>query len=153
REIPHGMNLIVLSREPPVPEMSRLVGEQRITRIEWEALRFTEDEAVALTAAAQIDSEVARSIHQASDGWAAGIVLMREHLARSGALDTPARLPESKEAVFAYFTGEIFERARPENRRTLLLSVLLPSLTAADAAAITGDANAPRVLDYLYRQH
>ena len=46
------MNLIVLSREPPVPEMARLVGEQRITRIEWEALRFTPEESGAMTAAA-----------------------------------------------------------------------------------------------------
>ena len=55
--------------------------------------------------------------------------------------------------MFAYFTGEIFERARPNNQRTLLLSALLPSVTGGDAAAITGDADAPRVLDYLYRQH
>ena len=55
--------------------------------------------------------------------------------------------------MFAYFTGEIFERARPNNQRTLLLSALLPSVTGGDAAAITGDDDAPRVLDYLYRQH
>ena len=55
--------------------------------------------------------------------------------------------------MFAYFTGEIFERARPNNQRTLMLSALLPSVTGSDAAAITGDEVAPRVLDYLYRQH
>ena len=71
------------SREPPVPEMARLVGEQRITRIEWEALRFTTEETQALTATAQLAPDVARAIHKASDGWAAGIVLMREHVARN----------------------------------------------------------------------
>jgi DNA-binding SARP family transcriptional activator len=34
-----------------------------------------------------------------------------------------------------------------------LLAALLPSVTASDVAAITGDPDAPRVLDYLYRQH
>lgn len=153
REIPHGMNLIVLSREPPVPEMARLVGEQRITRIEWEALRFTEDEAVALTATAQIDGDVARVIHKASDGWAAGIVLMREHLARSEAHAADGLLPEGKEAVFQYFTGEIFGRARAENQRVLMLAALLPSVTAADAELLSGNAEAPLVLDYVYRRH
>ncbi len=153
RELPANLNLVFVSRTPPPPEMSRLIADQSITQIDWSELRFTEDEALAMTASARIEAPLSREIHRASDGWAAGIVLMREHLARSGALDAPARIPESKEAVFAYFTGEIFERARPGNQRTLLLSALLPSVTGADAAAITGDAEAPRVLDYLYRQH
>lgn len=153
REIPHGMNLIVLSREPPVPEMSRLVGEQRITRIDWEALRFTEDEAAALAAAAQVDDAVARAIHKASDGWAAGIVLMREHLARTDGEASDALLPEGKEAVFQYFTGEIFGRARSENQRVLMLAALLPSVSAADAELLSGNAEAPLVLDYVYRRH
>ena len=152
RELPAGLNLVFVSRKPPPPEMSRLIADQSITQIDWSELRFTEDEARAMTARAHVEAPCrARSI-SASDGWAAGIVLMREHLARAGALDR-ARVPESKEAVFAYFTGEIFERARPNNQRTLLLSALLPSVTGSDAAAITGDADAPRVLDYLYRQH
>jgi ATP/maltotriose-dependent transcriptional regulator MalT/DNA-binding SARP family transcriptional activator len=153
RELPSGLNLVFVSRMPPPPEMARLIADQSITQIDWSELRFTEDEAIAMTAGARVEPSVSREIHRASDGWAAGIVLMREHLARAGALDTKTRVPESKEAVFAYFTGEIFERARPNNQRTLLLSALLPSVTGSDAAAITGDADAPRVLDYLYRQH
>ena len=153
RELPANLNLVFVSRTPPPPEMSRLIADQSITQIDWSELRFTEDEARAMTATAHIEAPLSREIYRASDGWAAGIVLMREHLVRSGALDTAHRIPESKEAVFAYFTGEIFERARPGNQRTLLLSALLPSVTGADAAAITGDAEAPRVLDYLYRQH
>jgi len=153
RELPAGLNLVFVSRMPPPPEMARLIADQSITQIDWSELRFTADEASAMTASAHLAPAVAREIHRASDGWAAGIVLMREHLARAGALDTSARVGDSKEAVFAYFTGEIFERARPNNRRTLLLAALLPSLTGSDAAAITGDEDAPRVLDYLYRQH
>jgi DNA-binding SARP family transcriptional activator len=153
RELPGGLNLVFVSRMPPPSEMARFIADQSLVQIDWSELRFTEEEAQAMTAGASLDDVVTREIHRASDGWAAGIVLMREHLARAGALDPKARVPESKEAVFAYFTGEIFERAKPNNRRTLLLCSLLPSVTASDAAAITGDADAPRVLDYLYRQH
>ena len=153
REIPQGLNIIFLSRETPVPEMARLVGEQRITRIEWEALRFTAEETEALTGNAELAHDVADAIYKASDGWAAGIVLMREHLARNAGHAPEALLPEGKEAVFQYFTGEIFGRARPENQRVLMLAALLPSVTPADAEAISGNAEAPLVLDYVFRRH
>jgi LuxR family transcriptional regulator, maltose regulon positive regulatory protein len=153
REIPQGLNIVFLSREPPPPEMARLVGEQRITRIEWEALRFTEEESQALTSAAKLDPALAHAIHKASDGWAAGIVLMREHLARAEGEAPEALLPEGKEAVFQYFTGEIFGRARPDNQRVLMLAALLPTVSASDAEAMSGNREAALVLDYVYRRH
>ena len=153
REIPLGMSLVFLSREPPPAEMARLVGEQRLTSIEWEALRFTVDEAEAMTASARIDPALARAIHKANDGWAAGIVLMREHLLRAADDAPETLLPEGKEAVFRYFTGEIFGRAREENQRVLLLSALLPSVSPRDAEAVSGNPEAPLVLDYVYRRH
>ena len=113
RELPAGLNLVFVSRMPPPPEMARLIADQSITRIDWSELRFTAGEATAMTATAGLAASVAQHIHRVSDGWAAGIVLMREHLAGAGELDAVARVPESKDAVFAYFTGEIFERARP----------------------------------------
>ncbi|MEO8507348.1 MAG: BTAD domain-containing putative transcriptional regulator [Betaproteobacteria bacterium] len=153
REIPQGLNIVFLSREPPPPEMSRLVGEQRITRVDWEELRFTLAEARALTASAKLDPALALAVHKASDGWAAGIVLMREHLARQEAGAPDVLLPEGKEAVFQYFTGEIFGRARHENQRVLMLSALLPSVAPSDAVAVSGNPEAPLVLDYVYRRH
>ena len=55
--------------------------------------------------------------------------------------------------MFAYFTGEIFARARPENRRTLMLAALLPSVTAEDAEMLSGNPDALRLFEHLYRRH
>ena len=70
------------------------------------------------------------AIHKASEGWAAGIVLMREHL-RAQAKDRRRRCcPKARKRYSGYFTGEIFGRARPENQRVLMLAALLPSVSA-----------------------
>ena len=153
RELPPGLNILFISRMPPPPEIARLAADQSITQIDWEELRFTAAEAEAITAGAGLPPSTREAIHRASEGWAAGIVLMREHLSRHVDARDETRLPEGKDAVFAYFTGEIFGRARPENQRTLMLAALLPTVGASDAEAITGDPEAPRVLDYLYRHH
>ncbi|MET0733032.1 MAG: BTAD domain-containing putative transcriptional regulator, partial [Casimicrobiaceae bacterium] len=152
RELPAGLNIVFISRMPPPPELARLAADQTMTRIDWEELRFTADEALAVTADAGLPAPLQQAIHRASEGWAAGIVLMREHLSRAGA-DAETLLPEGKDAVFGYFTGEIFNRAQPANQRRLMLMALLPTVSDGDAEAITGDADAPRVLDYLYRRH
>ncbi len=153
RELPAGLNIVFLSRTGPPPEMARLVADQTIAQLDAAELKFNADEAAAIAAPAKLPPAVVREIQRASDGWAAGIVLMREHLQRTGGDQPEALLPEGKEAVFAYFTGEIFDRARPENQRTLMLAALLPSVSASDAETITGDPEAARVLDYLYRRH
>ena len=107
REIPQGLNIVFLSREPPVPEMARLVGEQRITRVEWEALRFTADETESLTSGGPISDALSRSIYKASDGWAAGIVLMREHFLRNEGMAPEALVPEFREVMNNTASGEL----------------------------------------------
>ena len=152
RELPANLNLLFISRTPPPPEMARMIADQTITQIAWDALRFTAAEAAGMVGGGRLSPDVVETMHRASDGWAAGLVLMREHLTRNGG-NVAAALPEGKEAVFEYFTGEIFNRAKPNNQRTLMLAALLPTITERDALAITGDADAPRVLDYLFRHH
>ncbi len=157
-ELPAGLNIVFLSRVDPPPEMSRLLASQAMVQLGWEALRFTADEAAAVVGRVGETPAIVDAIHRASGGWVAGLVLMREHLARlsaadAGALRDSASLDDSREAVFTYFTGEIFARARPENRRTLMLAALLPSVTAADAEALSGNADAHRLFEHLYRRH
>jgi DNA-binding SARP family transcriptional activator len=61
--------------------------------------------------------------------------------------------PEGREAIFQYFANEIFARADAPERRKLMLSAVPPSVTPAEAVALTGDADAGRMLESLYRRH
>jgi ATP/maltotriose-dependent transcriptional regulator MalT/DNA-binding SARP family transcriptional activator len=151
-EIPEGVTLVVVSRTDPPPEFARLLASRRIARIDEAELRCTPKEATAILGDAPLGKEALERIQRQSDGWVAALVLLREHLSRRGTtLDQS--LVEGKETIFRYFVGEIFAGARPENRRILMLSAIPPSISATDAVTLTGDEDAPRLLEYLSRRH
>ena len=151
-EIPEGITLMVLSRTDPPPELARLVASRRIARIDEIELRCTAKEAEAILGSRQLNSDDLKRIHRQSEGWVAALVLLREHLSRRGAT-LEESLGEGKEDIFQYFAGEIFGGAKPENQHILMLTAIPPSITPADAIALTGNEEAPRLLEYLYRRH
>ena len=151
-EIPEGITLVVVSRTDPPPEFARLAASLKIAHIDPAELRCTAEEAEAILGSQKLDREHLQRIQQQSDGWVAALVLLREHLSRRGAaLDES--LGEGKDAIFQYFAGEIFNGAKPENQRVLMLTAIPPSVTQSEAIALTGSEDAPRLLDYLYRRH
>jgi ATP/maltotriose-dependent transcriptional regulator MalT/DNA-binding SARP family transcriptional activator len=151
-EIPEGVNVVVLSRADPPPEFARLIAGRRIARIEPAELRCTEEEAETLLGTPSLDRDALQRIQRQSDGWAAALVLLREHLSRPNAA-VEESLGEGRDAIFQYFAGEIFLRAKPENQRALMQTALMPTMTEADAIALTGNDDVSRLLDYLYRRH
>src|SRR6266540_771427 len=151
-EIPDGINVVVISRADPSPEFARLVASRRIARIDAAALSCTADEAQAMLGTDRLDPKSLQRIHRQSEGWVAALVLLREHLSRPGA-ELEESLGEGKDAIFQYFAGEIFNRAKPENQRVLMLTALPRSITPSEAVELTGTDDAPRLLDYLYRRH
>jgi ATP/maltotriose-dependent transcriptional regulator MalT len=151
-EIPEGITLVVVSRTDPPPEFARLAASLKIAHIDPAELRCTAEEAEAILGSQKLDREHLQRIQLQSDGWVAALVLLREHLSRRGAaLDES--LGEGKDAIFQYFAGEIFNGAKPENQRVLMLTAIPPSVTQSEAIALTGSEDAPRLLDYLYRRH
>ena len=84
-EVPEGITVIVLSRSDPPPEFARLVASRRIARIDEAELRCTPEEAEAILGKTNLDAQTLQQIQQQSDGWVAALVLLREHLSRSGA--------------------------------------------------------------------
>jgi LuxR family transcriptional regulator, maltose regulon positive regulatory protein len=151
-EVPERITVVVISRADPPPEFARLLASGRIARIDETELRCTENEAQAILGGESVDLEQLSRIQRESGGWVAALVLLREHLRQRGAtLDQS--LGEGKDAIFQYFAGEIFNGARPENQRVLMLSAIPPSITAAEAVALSGSDEAPRLLEYLYRHH
>ena len=151
-EIPEGITLIVVSRTNPPPEFARLAVSLKIAHIHPAELRCTADEAEAILGKHKLDRAQLQRIQQQSDGWVAALVLLREHLSRRGAA-VDGSLGEGKDAIFQYFAGEIFNGAKPENQRVLMLTAIPPSVTQLEAIALTGSEDAPRLLDYLYRRH
>ncbi len=151
-EIPDGVTVIAVSRGEPPPEFARLVASQRLARVPASSLRFTPEEAEAMLATTGAASEDLTRVQRQSDGWAAALVLLREHLRLPGAVIDES-LGDGQDAIFQYFAGEIFSGAKPVNRRLLMLTAIPPSITADESVEMTGSEDAPRLLEYLYRRH
>lgn len=150
-EMPEDRTLIVVSRGEPPPEFARLVAGQRIARLDPAALPCTAEESLAILGAADGDARLAQ-VQQAAGGWPAALVLWREHLRAAPAAEPDAAaVAAGRDAVFAYFAGEVVARAAPAERQVLMRCALAPSITAAEARALAGE-NAPRVLESLFRR-
>jgi ATP/maltotriose-dependent transcriptional regulator MalT/DNA-binding SARP family transcriptional activator len=152
-EVPDGVTVVVISRSDPPPEFARLGASGRIARVDEAELRCTPAEAQAILGAARhLDRRELQRLHAQSEGWVAALVLLREHLSRPGS-NLDELLDKGKDAIFHYFAGVILAESRPENQRTLMLTAVPPSITASEAVELSGNEEAPRLLEYLYQHH
>jgi ATP/maltotriose-dependent transcriptional regulator MalT/DNA-binding SARP family transcriptional activator len=150
-EIPAGVNVVMVSRTEPPAEFARLAANQTLARVGPEALRFTREEACALVGDGADPATVDR-LWARADGWAAGLILLREH-ARGAVVPAGGEGALTPQGVFGYFAGEIFNRMPPENQRLLALMALPPRIRASVAVELTGEPDAPKLLEYGYRRH
>jgi DNA-binding SARP family transcriptional activator len=148
--IPGGRRVIVLSRSAPPPALTRFRATGEMALLGWEDLRLDRKEARQLLERrhARLSRGEVQALHERTEGWAAGLVL----LAENGALAGPTGAPPM-ERVFEYFTGEILERAPKPTRKLLVETALLPPFTAEMAEALTGVRRADSVLSGLSRRH
>ena len=135
------MTVIVISRTDPPCRLARLLASDRLAVVDWHDLRLTFEETEAIAALrGSVDRAALILVHRHSDGWVAGLTLMLERLARSGALPETMEA-ETKEAVFDYFAGEIFDKAPREHQQIFLATAFLPRITADLAVELSGEAN------------
>ncbi|MDH5287503.1 MAG: hypothetical protein OEX23_12840 [Betaproteobacteria bacterium] len=152
-QVPEGVTVIVLSHADPPANLARLVANRVIVPIDAEELRLTraESDQIALRAA-PFDGRVLASLHDRSGGWAAGLVLMIEHVRRFRPHEEAA-IASSQEVVLDYFVAEVFSHTPPEHQRLLMLLSALPRITVRLAETISGRADAGELLEHLYRRH
>ena len=76
-EVPAGSHLIVVSRADPPACYARLKANRAVATIDWDDLRLTFDESVAIGRLQHsVDDATLHALHERCDGWAAGLVLM-----------------------------------------------------------------------------
>jgi LuxR family transcriptional regulator, maltose regulon positive regulatory protein len=151
-EIPDGINLFCISRTAPPPALARLMSMGQLSTIEWPDLRLTLEETRQIAVARlEISETTLTRLFEQCDGWAAGLTLMLERIARTGVIPEAIEV-ETQEAVFNYFAGTLFDRVSIENRHMLLCTALLPSITATIAEKLTGNPGAGKLLEDLHRR-
>jgi ATP/maltotriose-dependent transcriptional regulator MalT len=152
-EIPENLNVVCMSRTDPPSALARYTSTGRLVMLEWTDLRLTLEETRQIAAVKQPIAEptLLRLLEQ-SEGWAAGVTLMLERIARTG--EVPETIEaETREAVFNYFAGTLFDKQAADTRQVLLRTAFLPQITPSAAETLTGNPNAGKLLEYLHRRH
>jgi LuxR family transcriptional regulator, maltose regulon positive regulatory protein len=153
QELPAGSNLIVVSRAEPPPDFARALANNNVGHVGWDELRLTLEETAAISAGkTRLDEAALRTLHDQSNGWAAGLVLMLERLRRTGAVNHISH-SETMDTVFDYFAGQIFDQSPMGTRNFLMRTACLPNVTVTAAVQISGNTDAAKILDGLYRRH
>lgn len=153
-EIPPGGRFVFISRREPPPTFARAVAHQAIEVIGQDELTFTPAEARDLVRTRHVrncPAETLRTLHDMTQGWCAGLIVLLDQLGSDGGLSGP-RAP-SPDVLFDYFAGEIFKRAAPDVQDVLLQTAFMPRTTATMAEALTGQPWAGEALAALHKQN
>ncbi|KJS32976.1 MAG: hypothetical protein VR64_03380 [Desulfatitalea sp. BRH_c12] len=149
--IPAGIRVLVMSRQAPPALFSRLRANSHVAVMRWKDLRLDLQESVQIAegrAHRELSREEAAHIHQAVQGWAAGLVMMIEETKASGAIPTIEGIFTSQD-IFDYFAGEVFERVDRRFQEFLLKTAFLPKISVSAAGELTGFADAADMLSLL----
>lgn len=151
--VPEGFTIITTSRKGPSPELSRLKANQVLGCLGWDDLRLSEEEAsgiVAIRSEHPVAPATVRHLHELSDGWAAGLVLLSE-LAGNDVHSSVRRETLVSDDIFDYFANEILNGFDQAMRDFLVTTSWLPHMTAQMANEMTGRNDAENILEELNR--
>jgi ATP/maltotriose-dependent transcriptional regulator MalT/DNA-binding SARP family transcriptional activator len=154
-EVPAGINVILISRRDPPGLFARMRANRHLGMIDWDELRFNFDESKRMIhhrGYKRLSNELLRRLHERTEGWAAGLVLLTEGMKSSGAepLLSKADVPDE---IFHYFAGEIFNKTNRETQDFLLKTAVLLRMTPQMAEALTGHSQAKRILSDLSQKN
>ncbi|NRF68249.1 transcriptional regulator [Aquincola sp. S2] len=130
----------ILTRHDPPLALPRWRAAGDLSEFRQDTLRWTREELAAWVAAAGAAPERLDALLARTEGWAAGVQLAL-HVDRSGASIG------SERAFNDFLTEEVIDTLDAELRDFLLQACVLPELTVARAAAVTGRPDAARLLD------
>src|ERR1700722_12428960 len=147
--LPAGVRAIVATRRDLPLHLHRLRLAGDLTEIRAAQLRFTEHETRQLLAGAGIALPVhlAATLHQRTEGWAAGLRLAVLSLAgQSDPGRFVAEFSGSDRTVAEYLLAEMLERQPPEVQRLLLRTSVLDQVNGELADLLAGAPGSERIL-------
>ena len=149
--LPPQWTLVLASRTVPPLALARQRAAGELAEFNQDDLRFSSAEAQALLATEALPAERVNELFERTAGWPAGLRLAMAALrTRAGANPAPAKLIDRH--LFDYLAAEVLDDMPPALHDFLIRCSVLPELTAARAAAVSGDARAAERLDEIERR-
>jgi LuxR family maltose regulon positive regulatory protein len=156
--LPPQWLLVLSSRVEPPLALARWRAADELAELQQDQLRFSPDEAAALLAAEDAGGELAARAEELiarTHGWPAGLRLciaaLRTRAGAAGGLGRHGHGAVDR-TLFDYLASEVLDDMPAPLHDFLVRSAVLPVLTAARAAAVTGDARAAERLDEIERR-
>jgi ATP/maltotriose-dependent transcriptional regulator MalT/DNA-binding SARP family transcriptional activator len=148
--VPEGISVVLVSRTEAPGAFARLRANEMMSTLGWEEIRLTLGETSSLLRLRRKPKELAQYLHETTDGWAAGIVLLME---KAGKTEQKHLQGQSTKEVFDYFASEILEKSDEKTKDFLLKTSLLPFITPGMAESLTGMDDAGGILHRLSRDN
>jgi len=154
-KIPEGIKVILISRSDMPPVLARMRANYLPEVISRNELRLTLEELegiVRMRGLRKQPRETIKILHDKTNGWVAGLVLMLEK-AKMENIETQLLNMLTPNEIFDYFTTEIFEKMDSRIQDFLLMTAMFPRMTSRMAERLTGNRKADRILTDLTRDN
>jgi LuxR family maltose regulon positive regulatory protein len=143
--------MAIASRHEPPLALHRLRALGAVAEFTLQDLRFDAAQAREVASRAGLQGDAADALFARTGGWPAGLQLALNVLCGSPGSSLAGTASLIDRQVFEFLTAEVLDRLQPELRRFLLTTSVLPELTAARCAALSGDTRAADHLDAVER--
>jgi LuxR family maltose regulon positive regulatory protein len=155
--LPPAVGFVVGSRTEPALSLARWRVRGELGELHLLDLQFDEQDAARFAAARLANAATPELVREAlarSDGWAAGLQLIFGAApAPDRTAPRPAATQTARRHLFDFFAHEVLAGLPDELCRFALQCSVLAELTPPLCAALTGRADAHRLLDELYRRN
>ncbi len=153
-ELPDEIRCIVISRDAPPLEMSRMKINNTITMVGWKDLAFDINETKELARLMQksFPSAHLKEIHRKTQGWISGILLLIGEIKENHLKNYSLKGYRFKE-FSNYFTNELMKNTDSTTRDLLLKTWVFPEFTASMAKKLTGIKDSDRIIQKLHRKN
>lgn len=145
--LPPNLGVVMASRTEPPLQLARRRAHGELGEFKQGELGFDGEEIRTLLRTQGVAPEHAEELLRRTAGWPAGLRLMLNTGTR-----TPARSAISQRNVFDYLAAEVLEGMSPDLRRFLLRCAVLPELSVARCAHVSGLENARKLFEQVQRE-
>ena len=147
--LPSGWVLVLSGRETPPLSLARLRVQDELAEFREADLQFDAEAVEALLQAtpAAAGRVSAQQLLARTQGWAVGLRLALNTLADGRPAAASLRSAALDRHVFDYLAAEVLDQMPPGLRGFLLRCAVLPELSAARCAQVSGDPQAAHWLD------